>query len=292
MGSVPAKLRLSWRQCAVAASLFILVAPRRGNHRGVESAPRRAAPARDGHFMIASKVSTIIDRDRNGAIVPATTTLNFDTDHSILRSAPRRSPRRRSTRRSSSSWETSRTRPPTRSSTRWARGSSISRSAAPRARSFSKPSIFRLTSCRQASCCRARRLPHPASACRAAHVIHCRPSVFDDDPARARQDLVACHVESLRLARAKRLGVGRVPGHRHGRLPLSGPRSRRDRHWRGHRRHSSPPRPEPGAIRAGDPRAAAPLPRGSRRSHRRRFFARGARGRVLQSAPPPISHVC
>ncbi len=36
----------------------------------------------------------------------------------------------------------------------------------------------------------------------AAHVIHCGPPVFDDDPARARRDLVACHVESLKLARA------------------------------------------------------------------------------------------
>jgi O-acetyl-ADP-ribose deacetylase (regulator of RNase III) len=48
-----------------------------------------------------------------------------------------------------------------------------------------------------------RALATPGFNLRAAHVIHCRPPVFDDDPAAARQDLVACHLESLRLARAE-----------------------------------------------------------------------------------------
>jgi O-acetyl-ADP-ribose deacetylase (regulator of RNase III) len=34
------------------------------------------------------------------------------------------------------------------------------------------------------------------------HVIHCGPPVYADDPEKARQDLVACHVEVLRQARA------------------------------------------------------------------------------------------
>jgi len=34
------------------------------------------------------------------------------------------------------------------------------------------------------------------------HVIHCAPPVYADDPEKARQDLVACHVEALRQARA------------------------------------------------------------------------------------------
>lgn len=40
------------------------------------------------------------------------------------------------------------------------------------------------------------RLPAP-------HVIHCGPPVFHDGEARARRDLIACHVEALRLARAQ-----------------------------------------------------------------------------------------
>ena len=34
------------------------------------------------------------------------------------------------------------------------------------------------------------------------HVIHCGPPVYFDGPALAREDLIACHVESIRLARA------------------------------------------------------------------------------------------
>ena len=37
----------------------------------------------------------------------------------------------------------------------------------------------------------------------AAHVIHCGPPVFHDGAARAREDLSACHVEALRLARTQ-----------------------------------------------------------------------------------------
>jgi O-acetyl-ADP-ribose deacetylase (regulator of RNase III) len=37
----------------------------------------------------------------------------------------------------------------------------------------------------------------------AAHVIHCGPPVFHDGAARAREDLIACHVEALRLARTQ-----------------------------------------------------------------------------------------
>ena len=36
----------------------------------------------------------------------------------------------------------------------------------------------------------------------AAHVIHCSPPVYHDDPDRARRDLISCHVEALKLARA------------------------------------------------------------------------------------------
>src|SRR3954464_4348101 len=36
----------------------------------------------------------------------------------------------------------------------------------------------------------------------AGHVIHCGPPVYADDPEKARQDLVACHVQVLRQARA------------------------------------------------------------------------------------------
>jgi O-acetyl-ADP-ribose deacetylase (regulator of RNase III) len=38
---------------------------------------------------------------------------------------------------------------------------------------------------------------------RAAHVIHCGPPVFHDGAARAREDLIACHVQALRLARTR-----------------------------------------------------------------------------------------
>jgi len=34
------------------------------------------------------------------------------------------------------------------------------------------------------------------------HVIHCGPPVYADDPEKARQDLVSCHVQALRQARA------------------------------------------------------------------------------------------
>ena len=37
----------------------------------------------------------------------------------------------------------------------------------------------------------------------AGHVIHCVPPVYADDPAAAREHLVGCHVESLRLARER-----------------------------------------------------------------------------------------
>jgi O-acetyl-ADP-ribose deacetylase (regulator of RNase III) len=37
----------------------------------------------------------------------------------------------------------------------------------------------------------------------AAHVIHCGPPVYLDDPDRARRDLISCHVEALKLARAE-----------------------------------------------------------------------------------------
>jgi O-acetyl-ADP-ribose deacetylase (regulator of RNase III) len=36
----------------------------------------------------------------------------------------------------------------------------------------------------------------------APHVIHVAPPIYADDPAAAREQLVACHVEALRLARA------------------------------------------------------------------------------------------
>ena len=41
----------------------------------------------------------------------------------------------------------------------------------------------------------------PGFALRAAHVIHCGPPVYADDPLKARDDLAACHAEALRLAR-------------------------------------------------------------------------------------------
>jgi O-acetyl-ADP-ribose deacetylase (regulator of RNase III) len=41
----------------------------------------------------------------------------------------------------------------------------------------------------------------PAFGLPAGHVIHCRPPVYADDPAQARNDLAACHREALRLAR-------------------------------------------------------------------------------------------
>jgi O-acetyl-ADP-ribose deacetylase (regulator of RNase III) len=37
----------------------------------------------------------------------------------------------------------------------------------------------------------------------AAHVIHCGPPSYLDDPDRARRELVSCHVEALKLARAE-----------------------------------------------------------------------------------------
>ncbi len=37
----------------------------------------------------------------------------------------------------------------------------------------------------------------------ALHVIHCGPPVYFDGPVRGREDLAACHVEALRLARAR-----------------------------------------------------------------------------------------
>ena len=38
---------------------------------------------------------------------------------------------------------------------------------------------------------------------RARHVIHCGPPIYADGPGRAREDLAACHVEALRLARER-----------------------------------------------------------------------------------------
>ena len=96
----------------------------------------------------------------------------------------------------------------------------------------------------------------------AAHVIHCRPSVFDDDPARARQDLVACHVESLRLARARGGRRSRFPAVGTGVYRYPASEAADDRHRHDRSRASPPRRPEPRAIRAGDPRAAAAVPRG------------------------------
>lgn len=43
----------------------------------------------------------------------------------------------------------------------------------------------------------------PGFELRAAHVIHCLPPTFADDPTAAREQLVAGHVESLRLARER-----------------------------------------------------------------------------------------
>jgi O-acetyl-ADP-ribose deacetylase (regulator of RNase III) len=45
-------------------------------------------------------------------------------------------------------------------------------------------------------------LATPGFGLTAAHVIHCGTPVYADDPARARAELAACHVEALRLARA------------------------------------------------------------------------------------------
>jgi O-acetyl-ADP-ribose deacetylase (regulator of RNase III) len=55
----------------------------------------------------------------------------------------------------------------------------------------------------------------------ARHVIHCGPPIYADGPGRAREELTACHVEALRLARDLRFtsisfpaiatGVYRVP---------------------------------------------------------------------------------
>jgi len=42
----------------------------------------------------------------------------------------------------------------------------------------------------------------PGFGLTAGHVIHCVPPIYADDPAQARLDLVACHREALRLARA------------------------------------------------------------------------------------------
>ncbi len=41
------------------------------------------------------------------------------------------------------------------------------------------------------------------------HVIHCGPPVYFDGPALAREDSIACHVESIRLARA--CGFASIP---------------------------------------------------------------------------------
>jgi O-acetyl-ADP-ribose deacetylase (regulator of RNase III) len=44
----------------------------------------------------------------------------------------------------------------------------------------------------------------PGFELRAAHVIHCRPPIYADDPTAAREQLVAGHVQALRLARERR----------------------------------------------------------------------------------------
>jgi O-acetyl-ADP-ribose deacetylase (regulator of RNase III) len=41
----------------------------------------------------------------------------------------------------------------------------------------------------------------PGFGLRAAHVIHCDPPVYADDPVAAAENLAACHTQSLRLAR-------------------------------------------------------------------------------------------
>jgi O-acetyl-ADP-ribose deacetylase len=41
----------------------------------------------------------------------------------------------------------------------------------------------------------------PGFGLRAAHVIHCDPPVYADDPIAAAENLAACHTQSLRLAR-------------------------------------------------------------------------------------------
>jgi O-acetyl-ADP-ribose deacetylase (regulator of RNase III) len=51
----------------------------------------------------------------------------------------------------------------------------------------------------------------PGFGLAAAHVIHCGPPVYADDPALAREQLAACHVEALRLARAKGLRTISIP---------------------------------------------------------------------------------
>ena len=55
----------------------------------------------------------------------------------------------------------------------------------------------------------------------ALHVIHCGPPVYFDGPVRSREDLAACHVEALRLARARGFASLLVPRDRDGRLSLS-----------------------------------------------------------------------
>jgi O-acetyl-ADP-ribose deacetylase (regulator of RNase III) len=45
----------------------------------------------------------------------------------------------------------------------------------------------------------------PGFGLRAGHVIHCAPPFYADDPVRARENLEACHVESMRLARERGL---------------------------------------------------------------------------------------
>jgi O-acetyl-ADP-ribose deacetylase (regulator of RNase III) len=45
----------------------------------------------------------------------------------------------------------------------------------------------------------------------APHVIHCGPPVYADGPEQARQALISCHVEALRLARARGLASVAFP---------------------------------------------------------------------------------
>jgi len=51
----------------------------------------------------------------------------------------------------------------------------------------------------------------PGFGLSAGHVIHCGPPVYADDPEKARQDLVACHIEVLRQARAHRFASVAIP---------------------------------------------------------------------------------